>query len=93
MEQQGRMVTNIEVNKKKVEIISKELFDDRRQTHNFDNFQGKTGPERRKEEVVPALKTSKGRKFLEPHELPLEILKLFDENQIHSSVELYNRIH
>lgn len=52
-----------------------------------------TGPEILRTEVSYALKQTKGRKAVGPDELPIELVKLIDEEMIDILVQLYNNIY
>lgn len=59
----------------------------------FVTVQENSGPEITKEEVIHAIKITKDGKAAGPDELPSEILKLIEEENIHSLTDLFNTIY
>ncbi|CAG9839912.1 unnamed protein product [Diabrotica balteata] len=86
------MIMGTEEKLKHWQTYIEELFDDQRQL-SCDNFPEETGPEISKEEVMQAVKSLKNSKAPGPDELPVDILKLIDEDRVHLLVDLFNKIY
>lgn len=89
----GKLITEIE---QKLDIWKnyiEQLFKDDRRHNNLENIEGELGPDIIKDEVIHALNTLKNGKASGPDQIPGEILKLIEEDQMYILVELINTIY
>lgn len=89
----GKIITEVEQKLDMWKNYIMQLFKDGRRKTNLESIEGEMGPDIIKEEVIYALNTLKNRKVPGPDQLPAEILKLIEEDQIRPMVELINTIY
>ncbi|XP_030747109.1 uncharacterized protein LOC115875737 [Sitophilus oryzae] len=86
-DQNGKIIMEMEEKLRTWKNYIIELFDDERDINRLVTEQENSGPEITKEEVIHAIKITKDGKAAGHDELPSEILKLIEEENIHRSVQ------